>query len=37
VAVRRQVHVAKRLWSVEAGFLDEHLTVALIAPFGATR
>jgi hypothetical protein len=33
VAVRRQMHVAKRLWSVEAAeFLDEHLTVALIAP-----
>lgn len=33
VAVRRQVHVAKRLGSGEAAeFLDEHLTVALIAP-----
>ena len=33
VAVRRQMHVAKRLWWVEAAeFLDEHLTVALIAP-----
>ena len=33
VAVRRQMHVAKRLWSVEAAeFLDEHLTVALVAP-----
>src|SRR3954447_26736971 len=33
VAVRRKVHVAKRLRSVEAPeFLDEHLTVALIAP-----
>ena len=33
VAVRRQMHVAEWLWSVEAAeFLDEHLTVALIAP-----
>ncbi|MFD2093423.1 hypothetical protein [Blastococcus deserti] len=33
VAVRRQMHVAKRLGSGEAAeFLDEHLTVALIAP-----
>src|SRR5688500_1611436 len=33
VAMRRQVHVAKRLRSGEAAeFLDEHLTVALIAP-----
>src|SRR3712207_8649789 len=33
VAVRRQVHVPKRLGSGEAAeFLDEHLTVALIAP-----
>ena len=31
--MRRQVHVAKRLWSVEAAELvDEHLTVALVAP-----
>ena len=31
--MRRQMHVAKRLWSVEAAeFLDEHLTVALVAP-----
>src|SRR4051794_11314264 len=33
VAVRRQVHVAKPLWSVQAAeFLDQHLTVALVAP-----
>ena len=33
VAVRRQVHVAKRLGSGEAAeFLNEHLTVALVAP-----
>src|SRR4051812_22604628 len=33
VAVRRHMHVAKRLCSVEAAeFLDEHLTVPLIAP-----
>src|SRR3954449_4065443 len=33
VAVRRQVHVAKPLWSVEAAeLLDEHLTVVLVAP-----
>ena len=33
VAVRRQVHVATQLCSFEAAeFLDEHLTVPLIAP-----
>ncbi len=31
--MRRQMHGAKRLWSVEAAeFFDEHLAVALIAP-----